>query len=394
MSRITLLSGILLACGLASAEDVATGLNRFSASVYEQSAKSGGNIVLSPFSISDALSMAMVGARGKTAAEMSKVLGQTPNDAKYHEQFQAIVDQIAKAANGGGNQFLSANRLWVQQDFKTLAPFRDTLLNVYKAPPAAVDFERNAEGARGEINSWTEEHTKGKIRDLFAPGTLNGRTRLVLSSAVYFYGKWEHAFKRTETRPETFNLSSGASEQTDFMHQTGKFGYAETPTGQLLEMRYAGTGLAFDILLPAKDAPAGTLESGLNPDRLTGWLGTLGTRDVQVSLPKFRIEYKTGLVPVLQALGMRSAFTPSADFSGIDDKRDLQISQVVHKAFIDVAEEGTEAAAATGVGVAMVAMVRPKEVPVFRADRPFLFQIRDTHSGLVLFTGRVTDPKR
>jgi serpin B len=394
MRRITLLGGILLACGVAGADDVGMGLNRFSASVYEQAAKGGGNLVLSPFSISNALSMAMVGARGQTLAEMEKVLGQRSGDPKYHEQLQAIVEQILKASNGGGNQLLSANRLWLQQDFKTLAPFRDTLLNVYRAPAAPVDFEHNAEAARAAINAWTDEHTKGKIHDLFGPGTLDGRTRLVLSSAVYFYGKWEHAFSRVETRPEEFHPASGAAEQVDFMHQTGRFGYAETPAGQLLEMRYAGTGLAFDVLLPKKDAPGDTLEAGLNPDRLAGWLGALQNRSVQVVLPKFRVEYRTSLIPVLAALGMREAFSPTANFSGIDDRRDLQISQVVHKAFIDVAEEGTEAAAATGIGVALVAMVRPSETPVFRADRPFVFQIRDTKSGLVLFTGRVMDPKK
>jgi serpin B len=394
MTRITLFGGILLACGVAGAGDVSVGLNKFSASVYEQVARDGGNIVLSPFSVSNALSMALVGARGQTAAEMSKVLGQSATDPKYHEQLQATVEEILQAANSGGNQLLSANRLWVQQDFNTLAQFRDTLLNVYHAPAAKVDFERNLNGALAEINSWTGEQTKGKIRELFAPGMLDNRTRLVLSSAVYFYGKWEHAFSKNETRPEAFTPASGAAEQTDFMHQTGRFGYAETPTGQLLEMRYAGTGLAFDILLPKKGAPADTLQAGLNPDRLSGWIGSLQNRKVEVAIPKFRVEYKAALVPVLEKLGMRSAFSPTADFSGIDDRRDLQLSQVVHKAYIDVTETGTEAAAATGLGVAMVAMVRPAEVPVFRADHPFLFQIRDTKTGLVLFTGRLTDPKR
>jgi serpin B len=394
MRRITLLGGILLACGVAGADDVGMGLNRFSASVYEQTAKGGGNIVLSPFSIANALSMTMAGARGQTATEMWKVLGQMRDDPKYHEQFQALVEQIVKQANTGGSQFLSANRLWVQQDFKTLAPFRDTLQNVYHAPAALVDFEHNAEAARAQINAWTDENTKGKIRDLFASGTLDARTRLVLSSAVYFYGKWEHPFQRTETHPDAFHKATGGSEQVDFMHQTGRFGYAETPGGQLLEMRYAGTGLAFDVLLPKKDAPADTLEAGLNPDRLAGWLGALQNRSVQVYLPKFRVEYKTSLIPVLEALGMREAFSPRANFSGIDDRRDLQISQVVHKAFIDVTEEGTEAAAATGVGISLLAMVRPSDVPVFRADHPFLFQIRDTRTGLVLFTGRVMNPKR
>jgi len=374
---------------------VVQGLDYFSASVYAQLAKGGaGNLVLSPFSIAGAMSMVLAGARGPTAAEIAKVLGQSQGqpDPKYHAELAALVDQIAKAANSGDNRLLNANGLWVQKGFHILPDFRDLLQNVYHAPPAQADFVGSLERSRGEINAWTERHTQGKIRELFAPGAITTRTRLVLASAIYFYGKWERTFRRTSTHPAPFTLASGGTVQADFMNQTGEFGYAATSAGQILEMRYAGTGLACDILLPKQGAAIEIMEAGMNPGRLTGWLGSLENHTVQVAIPKFRIEAGFPLVTVLSDLGMPSAFGSAADFSGIDGRRDLQISQVIHKAYIDVAEEGTEAAAATGVAISAMAVRAPASLE-FRADHPFLFLIRDTRTGLILFTGRLMDPK-
>jgi serpin B len=330
----------------------------------------------------------LAGARGQTADEIAKALGQAGVDARYHSELAALLGQIVKAGNADGNQFANANRLWLQKDFKILPDFGNTLRTAYGAPAVPVDFARDTESARAEINSWTERQTHGKVRNLFGPGTVNGRTRLVLSSATWFLGKWEHAFRRSDTRPEPFQLSGGDKEQVDFLHQTGRFGYAETTAGQLLEMRYAGGELAFDILLP-KEAKGLDIDPGVLP----GWLGNLQSRKVQVAVPKFRVESDFSLARTLAAVGMTSAFTSAADFSGIDDRRDLQLSEVVHKAYVDVNEEGTEAAAATGAAVALVSMVKAPE-PVFRADHPFLFFIRDTRSGLILFTGRLLNPKR
>ena len=362
---------------------VASGLmaadNRFAVNLYEHLAKRGGekNLVFSPYSISSALSMAREGARGKTADEMAKLLGQ-PGLADF-----------AKAANTNGNVFLDANRVWVQKDFPLLPDFLRTLETTYRAPAATVDFMRDADGARREINTWTARQTRDRIRDLFAPGTLDADTRLVLTSAVYFYGKWANPFRPAETRPAPFTLSNGAKVQTDFMNRTGRYAYAETPSGQFLEMRYDGSGLAFDIFLPKA---GGALESP-TPERLAAWTGALQERNVRVSIPKFRVESEFSLVPVLSAMGMPSAFTRAADFSGMNGRRDLFLSRVVHKAFVDVAEEGTEAAAATGIGVSLTSMPLNPE-PVFLADRPFVFLIRDTRSGLVLFEGRLMNPKQ
>jgi serpin B len=246
---------------------------------------------------------------------------------------------------------------------------------------------------RSQINRWTEDHTKEKIKDLFPAGSLDAQTRLVLTSAIYFYGKWQDPFVTSRTQPAPFTLPTGATTQANFMNQTSHFGYTETPSAQILEMRYAGAGIAFDVLLPKALTGLRDLEKSLTPEKLTGWLGNLTTRDVQVSLPKFRAESEFSLHKALSTMGMPTAFTDKADFSGIDPKGGLAISEVVHKAFVDVSEQGTEAAAATGIAMRATAMRMPEQAVVFRADHPFIFLIRDTRTGGVLFIGRLMNPR-
>lgn len=391
MTRRALLLSVLPAATLSAAgPDVAAGLNRFSASIYDQVAKSGNsNVVISPYNIATALGMALGGARGTTASQIAKVLGQTSPGPSYHADLNALSTALTKSANNGANVFLDANRVWIQRDFQILPEYRQLLESTYRAPAAPLDFGGDTEAARREINSWTERQTRGRIRDLFAPGILKSDTRLVLTSAIYFYGKWENAFNPSDTRPAPFHLPGGGTVQSDFMNRTGRYSYAETPTGQFLEMRYDKTGLAFDIFLPK---PGGALETP-TPERIAAWAGAVRNRNVHVTIPKFRIEAKFSLAETLAALGMPSAFTNAADFSGIDGRRNLRLAAVIHKAFIDVAEEGTEAAAATGIGVSLTsAPIEPD--PVFRADRPFVFLIRDTRSGAVLFTGSLRNPKQ
>ena len=227
---------------------------------------------------------------------------------------------------------------------------------------------------------------------MFGPGSLDGRTRLILTSAVYFFGKWERPFPSKGTAPATFKPGSGGAVQTPFMHQTAPFGYAETANLQILEMRYAGTGVVWDVLLPRTDNGLSSLEDSLTPENLAAWLGRLSPRTVEVAMPKFRVEAEFSLRDGLSRMGMSSAFGP-ADFSGIDGRRDLALADVIHKAFVDISEQGTEAAAATGAIAVLVSTVIP-EHPVFRADHPFLFLIRDTRTGLILFAGRLADPSR
>ena len=384
---------ILLATALAAADSaIVPGMNAFTTAAYRQLAGGDGNLILSPFNIGTALSMVLAGAHGRTAAEIQSVL-HVHYDSNYDAGLGALLADLTKAGNSGDNQLHTANGLWVQKGLAIQPAFENILANDYHAPLTPLDFIANPEAARSQINGWTEEQTKDRIKDLLPAGSIDTETRLVLTSAIYFYGKWQSPFLPGRTQPAPFTLPTGAKTQASFMNQTAHFGYNETPSSQILEMRYAGTGIAFDVLLPKTLAGLHDVEQALTPENLTGWLGNLATRNVQVSLPKFRAESEFSLRQGLSAMGMPTSLTNRADFSGIAAKGGLAISEVVHKAFVDVSEQGTEAAAATGAAVHATAMRMPEPVIVFRADRPFLFLIRDTKSGVVLFIGRLMEPR-
>jgi serpin B len=384
---------ILLAGTLPAADsELVSGLDGFTVKSYKQLNQGDGNVILSPLNIATVLSMVLAGARGPTADEIRSVLG-APNNPGYDASVGALLRGLAENGNAGGNQLLTADGLWVQKGFDLNPAFEKTMETDYRAAVDPVDFVMNAEAVRSRINNWTEERTKGRIKDLLRPGSISAQTRLVLASAIYFYGTWQAPFVTSKTKPAPFTLPAGATTQAAFMNQTSHFGYTETPSAQLLEMPYAGTGFAFDVLLPKTAAGLPELERSLAKDTLTGWLGNLAPRNVQLSLPKFRAESEFSLGKTLAAMGMPTAFSNQADLSGISGKRGLMISEVVHKAFVEVSERGTEAAAATGAVIAAARARAPEQAVVFRADHPFLFLIRDTRTGAILFIGRLTDPR-
>ena len=249
MKRIVFI--LLFATALPAADSrIVPGMNAFTTASYQHLGRGGdGNLILSPFNIGTALSMALGGAHGQTANEMAAVLHQH-YDPAYDPALAALIAELTKVGNSAGNQLLTANGLWVQKGFPIQADFQKTLANDYQAPLTPLDFKANPEAARAEINHWTEQHTKDKIKNLFPAGSLNSQTRLVLTSAIYFYGKWQEPFVTTRTQPAPFKLTSGATTQAKFMNQTTHFRYTETPAAQILEMPYAGTGIAFDVLLP------------------------------------------------------------------------------------------------------------------------------------------------
>ena len=384
---------ILLAAALPAADSrIMPAMNAFTTASYKQLTQGDANLILSPFNIATALSMALTGARGQTAQEIQSVL-HVHYDSTYDAALGTLLADLTKAGNAGGNELRTANGLWVQKGFAIQPAFENTLTNNYHAPLTPLDFIANPEAARSEINRWTEEHTKEKIKNLLPAGTLDAQVRLVLTSAIYFYGKWQDPFVTSRTKPAPFTLPTGVTTQADFMNQASHFGYTETPSAQILEMRYAGTGIAFDVLLPRTLSGLPGLEKSLTLENLSGWLGKLTTRKVYVSVPKFRAESAFSLREVLSTMGMPTAFTDKADFSGIDPKRGVAISAVVHKAFVDVSEQGTEAAAATGITMRTTAMLMPEQALVFRADHPFIFLIRDTRTEVVLFIGRLMTPR-
>lgn len=366
--------------------------NQFALDAYSELRKEDGNIFFSPYSISTALAMVYEGARGKTAEEIQRVFHfPTDNDAR-RAAFAAIHNQLNEA--NSKYKLSVANALWAQNDYKFLDEYITILQQYFAAKATNVDFAKATEEARKTINTWVEKKTNSKIEDLFPKGSLNDATRLVLTNAIYFKGQWVKQFDKKQTIDEDFRISSANTVRVPMMRQTGesaKFKYTETKDAQVLEMPYEGEKLSMLILLPKNDNLV-SLENSLSPEELSGWESELKERRVDVFIPKFTFDTKYTLNETLQKMGMPTAFLEGiADFSGMDGTRGLFIQTVIHQAFVDVNEEGTEAAAATGVGIGATAV--ELAAPVFRADHPFIFIIQDSENGNILFFGRVENPK-
>lgn len=389
-------------------EAVVGGNTAFALDLYGLLREAEGNIFVSPSSISTAVAMTWTGARGNTAAEMATVLhlptfgeaaeaGDTqappgPDPDRIAAAFGAIERDLAASPETRGYELHTANSLWGQEDYEFLDEFTGRLDRHFGAGMNRVDYMNDTEGARQEINAWVEKKTEERIQDLIPKGLLDPATTLVLTNAVYFKGSWASQFDEEATRDEPFHGAKGETV-VPMMHQKGQFGYLEADGVQVLDLPYEGGDLSMTIVLPGADDEGGlaALEARLTPELLSSWWEGLAEREVTVALPRFTMTWGTeDLVKHLQALGMNDAFVYGrADFSGIDGTRQLFISHVLHKAFVDVNEEGTEAAAATAVAMKRMA-ARPLE---FRADRPFLFMIRHRATGGVLFMGRLDDPE-
>ena len=290
-------------------------------------------------------------------------------------------------------QLFTANALWMQLGETILSDFRKCIEVNYRGGIYPVDFLGAAEQARRTINAWVEEQTRDKIKDLLKPEHVTPNTVLVLTNAIYFKALWDMPFPAKSTHPDDFQPTTGARVRVDMMNQTDRFRYFDEGSFQALELPYKGNTLAMVVFLPKSPDGLAAFESSLTPAKLDAWLAKLSSRKVQVSLPKFRLTGEFGLNDALSALGMPDAFHPGkADFSGMTGTRDLAISAVVHKAFVEVEEKGTEAAAATAVVMARsLAIAAPP--PVFRADHPFFFLIRDLRNGSILFLGRLVRPE-
>jgi serpin B len=357
-----------------------------------------GNQIFSPASIAVALDMTYAGARGETAEQMARVLHV---DAAENEAFHEAAGNVLASWNDPDRDAYTlavANRLFGEQTFRFEQPFLDMTASTYGAPFEPMNFRTGFEPSRVAINDWVAVQTRDRIRDLIPPNAITPDTRLVLTNAVYFLADWESGFESQATYPQAFHVSPANVVQAPMMHQSANFRYAEVPGAQILEMPYRGREVAMTVILPRGDL--GTLERSLNEEQLAQWIAALGEQRVDVALPKFRIAPadSTALGGHLRAMGMPLAFDDvRADLTGIgvppNPSHVLYISEVFHKAFVEVDEEGTEAAAATAVIVAETASVSIEpEAVAFTADRPFLFLIRDTRSGAILFMGRLVDP--
>jgi serpin B len=371
---------------------VVEGNTRFALNLFEELRGSEGNLFFSPYSISSALSMTYVGARGETAAEMKKVL-DFPENEKLHPGFLALNEQINDETNKKrGYQLSVANALWGQAKYPWNKDFLTTTNKFYAAGIQDVDFIGATDKARVTINDWVEKKTEQKIKELLKPGILTTDTRMVLTNAIYFKGDWASQFKKDRTQEKVFQMAGGKTEKTPMMYQRQKFGYGEDPEVQVLRMPYVGKELEMVVILPKKMDGIAAIEKSLTPNNLARWLETTRETVVEVTLPKFKVESEFKLKPTLSKMGMATAFGRKADFSGIATAEHLEIADVVHKAFVDVNEEGTEAAAATAVIVQTKSL--PPPTPRFTADHPFLFLIRDTRNESILFLGRLSEPTK
>jgi len=378
--------------------DVVTGLQALTGDLYGRLAADPGNLVLSPYSVLVALGMTLGGAAGKTAEEMSTVLGADRLGNRWHKGVNALTSSIDGRAGekerGDKSKaeiaLATANQIFGQRGVGWEADFLDLLAKEYGAALRAVDFETAAEQARTQINDWVEDQTNDKIVDLIPEGVLTALTRLVLVNAIYLKAPWEDPFEKGLTEKADFTLADGSTVQADTMKKSDLRASVVSGQGwQAASIPYAGRELAMAIVLPdagRMDAVEQRLVEAGPAEFVTG--GTPGV--FEVSLPKWTFRTAAPLSDALKRLGMPTAFTGEADFSPMtEEDLDLAISDVVHQAFIAVDEEGTEAAAATAVVEGATAVEVAER---FIVDRPFLFVIHDTEHGTPLFVGRVADP--
>ena len=358
--------------------------HRFAFDLYRHIAPPTGNVFFSPWNVRSTLGMVYAGARGRTQRDIALAL----RDRFGARDFQSTASQTDRAIRGTrGSELRTANAVWIARDIRLETEYGATLRSVYRSPPRPIDFG-HASAARETVNRWAEKETGGHIRGLVPK--VDPRTRHFLCGAIYFRGTWDKPFAKSETKEAPFHLTSSATVRVPFMHLGREFQYAEDPALQVIELPYQGDELAMLIFLPRRVDGLASLERTLDADSLAAWDGRLEHAPVDLALPRFQFEREYLLSAPLAAMGMRIAFQPGADFSGIARGKPLYVGEGYHKTFVLVDEHGTEAAAATGIGV--LAAAAPRRPVSFTADHPFLFLIRHRATGTILFMGRLADP--
>ena len=363
--------------------------NQFAINFYSEVSKDPSeNIFFSPWSISTAFAIAYEGAKEKTAEEIQQTFGYPTDYDTRTSEFKTEIDNLNP--DDVTYQLSVANALWLAEGFEPLQEYVETVTTYYDSEVRTVDFI--SDDGVNKINAWVEEKTNEKIKDILEPDSTNELTRLVITNAIYFKGNWVTQFNENATRDDSFWITPNQEVAVPMMHQEPKiFNYTQTETMQILKMPYEGDRLSMLVLLPNEKDGLPELEESLSFENLKQWNEQLMPNEIRVFMPKFKLETKYDLKDPLSDMGIKAAFDPyGADFRGIAG--DLYIAFAIHKAFVDVNEEGTEAAAATAIGVGTTSVKPP--IPVFKADHPFMFLIQDDSSGNILFIGRVLDPTK
>jgi len=370
------------------------GNNNFCLELYNNLKDREGNLFFSSYSISTALAMTYAGARGDTEKQIADVLHFPADQKLFHPAFSQLQNDLNAIEKKGDVLLSIANALWAQKGDTFLDSFLNCTQNYYDAGLYFVDFAKSKE-ARKKINDWVEEKTHDKIKDLIKPPIPDRLTSLILTNAIYFKGSWYNPFEKKKTINDDFYLSKDVIVQVPMMSQKSDYRYIDYGSFEALELPYEGEDLSMFIFLPKAIDGLTVFEKHFSADTVSMWIDHLThtyERDVIVTIPKFKTTCEFELAPTLSKMGMSDVFSWNADFSGMNGKRDLFISNVIHKAFVDVNEEGTEAAAATAV--VMLKSAAPIKPIEFIADHPFLFFIRENTTGSILFVGRIIDPRK
>lgn len=376
-------------------QDIAEANNEFTFSLYKQLGEDLTNLVFSPYSISSALAVTYAGARGKTALEMAEVLWFAKDQDAFHPVFKAFTDSIFLSGKEEGTEMNIANALWVEENYQIIQDFLDLATDYYGARAENVSFKTNEdlEKSRQKINRWVENKTNDKIKELIPQGILDELTRMVITNAIWFNGNWLNPFEKSRTSPSIFHISRDKTVSTDFMHQEKETGYYEDDDVQAIELPYKGGKMSMLIILPKDIDGWKLLGRLLSTERLAVITKGIEQHKIDMAIPKFTYESEFNLKEILFKMGMEQAFTNDADFSGLTEDNDLRIDDIIHKAFIEVNETGTEAAAATAVTMALKTALEEEDIIQFIADHPFLYLIRDKTTGGIIFMGRFINPE-
>jgi len=367
-------------------------INSFSIGIYKKMAEQyKGNLFISPYSISTSLSMTYAGARGRTETEMEHVLSLAPD---IHRSMSALIKDINSVSDDTA-VISTANAVWPSADGKFLMDYCTTLQKFYSSSIIPLNYKNDPDKSRRTINKWVEENTKNKIKNIIKEGVLNKDTSMVLTNAIYFKSDWQDEFEPQRTKILPFWTDSGKPVQTMMMSRTGdKIGYVKKQDSELIEIPYRNRRFSMMIILPDKKAGLSAVENDISTSVLKEYTDSAKPQKVRITIPKFKMEQSFELNNVLANMGMPSAFNrDTADFSGMNGKYNLYIGNVLHKTFIEVGEKGTEASAATAV-IMMKTSISPENEKIieFKADRPFIFIIKDNITGTILFIGRYTHP--
>jgi len=372
--------------------------NYFSFDLYNEYKSEKSNVFFSPFSIYTAMAMVYEGARGRTAEEIQSVFYYQPDNNTRRNEFYQLISIINKPEKK--YKLVTSNNLWMEKTWPFLQEYLDIVTQYYLARLTLLDFVNDTEGSRIKINNCVESETEGRIKDLMPAGSIGPTTCLVLTNAIYFKASWQYEFNKDLTYDEDFRITPDSIIKTPMMHQRIQSvieNYYDT--ARVLQLFYENNEISMLIFLP-DEGKMDQLEANMTAGKFNSWMKarTSGQLpyEIDLTLPKFKFNTDYKMTDTLIKMGMPLAFTDYADFSGISPGGGLKISGVFHKAFVEVNEEGTEAAAATGIGMIGFTSVgyTPPPIPVFKVDRPFIFMICENSTGAILFMGRVNEPKQ